>query len=194
MDPVPFASVDASALRWLPAGEPPLAWELRAGPALLLRIEWATDRGSLATARAADVAWTFKRAGFLSPSIVARTAGTPTRVGVLTAHVASHAIQLAGGATYRLRRAGLALPAWSISTDTGAEIAHLELAAEGRTLAGGAVVVPASETRRPELPFLLAISWYFVVTAWAEERAVERLVELEQRVGSPGSEASVARN
>ncbi len=194
MEPVPFGSVDVGGLRWLPVQPVPPAWELRAGDALLLRLEWVAERGSLARARSAGGRWTLKRVGFLAPRITARAEGAAANVAVLTAHVSYHAIELADLPTYRLRRAGLAVPAWTLASESGREVAHLEPVGDGRALGGGAVVIPAAEAGRPELPLLLAVAWYFVVTAWREEFAFERLVELEQRVGAPGSEASGGRD
>ncbi len=194
MEPAPFAKVDATTLRWLPSAGPPPVWELRSGATLVVAIGWAASGGSLASARTASGTWSLKRVGFLAPRITARTAGAEANVAVLSAHVAYHAIDLADGSSFRLRRAGVALPAWVLTAGAGVEVAHIEPVGEGRTLAGGAVVVPPEATRRPELGLLLAISWYFVVTAWAEEYARERLVALEQRVGAPGSEASGGRD
>lgn len=177
MSLVPFASVDRTALRWLRGAGPRPSFTLSSGDASVATLVWAEGEGSLATADSSEGAWTLKRGGFLNPHITVR-AVTNGRgdLARLTAHFSHHRIDVAGRAGYRFHRAGLLVPAWTISSDDGVEVAHIEPVREGRTLVGGAVVVPADATQRPELLLLIVLGWYFIVLAWFEDEA---LVPLE---------------
>jgi hypothetical protein len=173
---VPFGSVDRIALRWLRGPGPETAFTLSSGDANVATLRWTEGARSLATAETADAQWTLKRGGFLNPHITARRAGSPADLARLSVHLSYHRIELAGGPGYRFRRAGLLVPAWTITTDDGVEVAHIEPVREGRTLVGGAVLVPAAAADRPELLLLVVLGWYFIVLAWFEDEA---LVPLE---------------
>jgi hypothetical protein len=175
---VPFPSVDVAALRWVRTQERPAAFSLRSEDQEIATLAWEKPEGSLATARTSAASWTFKRAGFLQPTILARQPGTEEPVARLTAHLSRHEITLGTGPSYRLRHVSHLVPAWSLTTDRGVEIVHVEPVAEGRSLQGGAAVVarPASD---PSLPLLLTISWYFVVLTWFEDEAIDALAPYE---------------
>lgn len=172
MDPAPFASVDTSALRWLRTSTSPAAFELSAGETLLGRLAWARTEGSLATWSSADGATTLKRIGFFHPRVTARIANSSRDVARVSVHLNYHRIELTGGPGYRFHRAGLLVPAWKVTADSGTELAHIEPVREGRALAGGAVVVAPTGARRSELPLLLGLSWYVIVLSWFEDEAL----------------------
>ncbi|HTW40220.1 MAG TPA: hypothetical protein VMF04_05125 [Thermoplasmata archaeon] len=183
MDFVPLDRVDATSLRWLRTSEEPLEFDLLAGDQGVARLAWSGPSGSLATARTANAAWTLKRVGFLNPRVTVRADGTPADAARLSVHFNYHRIEVAGGSTYRFHRAGVLVPAWKVTTEGGRELLHIEPVREGRKLMGGAVIAPADATGVPDLPILLAVSWYFIVLAWFEDEA---LVPLE------GTDAPVA--
>jgi hypothetical protein len=172
MDPVPLASVDATALRWLRIGERPLRFELRAGDALLARLEWQKDSGSLAVATGAEGAWQLKRSGFLNPHVTVRRAGESVPVARLSVHLNYHAIDIAGGPSFRFHRAGVLLPAWKVTAADGREVLHVEPVREGRVLAGGAVLASAESSRSAPFLLLVVLSWYFIALAWFEDETV----------------------
>jgi hypothetical protein len=175
---VPFASVDRSALRWLRTGTEPPEFTLLSGDAPVAILRWAKRHGARATAETADGGFTLGRNGFLVPHLTIRREGSETPVGRLTNRLGHHDLEVGGGGTYSLRRAGLLLPAWSLSDPAGAEVAHLEAVAETRPLEGGAVLVSGSPPP-PVLLVLLLLSWYLIVLSWFEEEAAEALAPLE---------------
>lgn len=176
---VPFASVDRSALRWLRTGETVAEYTLLSGDAAVATIRWARRRGAGAVAETADGAWALGRHGFFVPHLTARRTPDAPPVARLTNHLGHHRIEIGGGASYRLRRAGLLLPAWSLTTERGEEVAHLEAAGETRRLDGGAVIVAPGTIAPAELLLLLLLSWYLIALLWFEDEAVEALVPLE---------------
>lgn len=175
---VPFSSIDVSALRWVRTRDSPAAFSLRAEDQEIATLAWERAEGSLATGTTTEATWTFKRAGFLQPTILARQPGRDEPVARLTAHLARHEIRIGPGPGYRLRHVSHLVPAWRLTTDRGEELMHLEPVAEGRSLQGGAVVVSGPATE-PSLALLITISWYFVVLTWFEDEAIEALAPFE---------------
>ena len=181
---VPIASVDRSAFRWLRSAQHPTAFSLLSGDSPVARLAWSRPTGSAAIATSAEGSWTLEHRGFLNPTVVVRAEGQRTPIARLTAHVNHHTIEVAGGSTYRLHRAGMLLPAWKVTSANGEEVLHIEPAAEGRNLVAGAVLPSASETARADLLVLVLLSWYFVVLAWFEDETIRPLEQLQE--AAPG--------
>ena len=180
MVPVPLSSVDRSTLRWIRTRESPAAFSLRAGEGEgeVATLSWDRAGGSLATAVTAEQTWTLKRAGFLQPTILVRTPGTPAPVARLTAHLARHEISVGEDPPYRLRHISHLVPAWRLTTGRGEEVLHIEPVPERRSLQGGAVVVSPTAPV-PSTLLLVVLSWYFVVLSWFEDEAIEALAPYE---------------
>jgi hypothetical protein len=177
----PFASVDRSALRWLRSAEDPIEFTLSSGDTTLETLRWEKRSGSLAGVDTADAQWTVKRAGFLNPHIAVRAAGSATEVARVTVHWNYHRIEIAGGPSFRFHRAGVLVPAWQVTTDTGAELVHIEPVREGRRLEGGAILVSPAGAGAKSLPLLLAVTWYFIVLVWFEDEALLPLEGTDDR-------------
>jgi len=173
----PLSAVDRTTLRWLRTRDHPDAFSLLSGEATVATLEWAQRGGSLATLRSATGEWTLKRGGFLNPHITVRF-GEKT-LARLSVHFNHHQIDLASGRSYRFHRAGVLVPAWTVTRSAGEELLHLEPVREGRHLVAGAIVVSAAAADLPDLLLLVAISWYFIVLAWFEDEAVETLAPFE---------------
>ncbi len=175
MDFAAFESVDATSLRWLRRGESPLQFDLLAGERLVASLEWRAHGGTFATARTAQGSWTLKRVGFLNPEITVRPHGSNENVARLTAHLQYHRIELTKGLTYRFHRAGVLVPAWQVTEETGREVLHVEPVRDGRKLVGGAVLAPAFAPALVGFRLLLLVSWYFIALAWFEDEALATL-------------------
>jgi len=173
----PLSTVDRTTLRWLRTRDRPDAFTLLSGETTVATLEWVQRGGSLATLRSSSGEWTLKRGGFLNPHITARS-GEAT-VARLSVHFNHHQVDVTGGRSYRFHRAGVLVPAWTVTTPAGQELLHLEPVREGRHLSAGAVVVASEAADLPDLLLLTAISWYFVVLAWFEDEALETLAPFE---------------
>ena len=173
---VPFASVDRGALRWQRTVDTPMEFTLSSGEKLVARLRWAHSGGSLATVELAGATWSVERGGFLNPHLIAREGEHGPILGRLTAHMSHHTIELPTGVAYRFHRAGILVPAWTVSRADGQEVLHLEPVREGRKLEAGAVIPAADATSLPELLLLTVLAWHFIVLAWFEDEA---LVPLE---------------
>lgn len=172
----PLSSVDASTLRWLRTGDPPLEFSLLSGATLVARLRWQKEAGSLATAESASETWSVKRGGFLNPHVTVRKEHGTQDLARLSVHLNHHEIEIPGGPTYRFRRAGLLLPAWKVTGRDGEEILHVEPVREGRALVAGAAVAPSAAASRAEFLLVVVLTWYFIALAWFEDEA---LVPLE---------------
>ncbi len=71
----PAGSVESGPLVWKQGAATQRHYELRAGEALVAELDFLKAFGTLARGRAASGAWTFKRTGFLSPVVTARSEG-----------------------------------------------------------------------------------------------------------------------
>ena len=172
---VPFSSVDRSALRWIRADGPANGFDLLAGDARVASIRWTPHAESTATLERSDGTWQLEHRGFLNPHIAVRGSPDGPRLARLSVHLGHHAIDVRGGGSYRFQRAGLLVPAWSVSGPDQRELVHLEPVRSGRTLEGGAVVVDPGAVDRADLLLLVVLAWYFVVLAWFEDETVATL-------------------
>jgi hypothetical protein len=172
MELVALASVDATALRWLRTADSPAAFELASGDRPVGRLAWQRPSGTLATFATADSAVSLKRVGFLHPIVTARRASDPRDLARVSVHLNYHRIEIAGGPSFRLHRAGLMVPAWKVSTEGGTELLHIEPIREGRKLVGGAVIASPDGARRGEIGLLAGLAWYMIVLAWFEDEAL----------------------
>ncbi|MGP8077513.1 MAG: hypothetical protein ACLQD8_01560 [Thermoplasmata archaeon] len=175
---VPIDSVDRSTLRWLRTGESTPEYTLLAGESAVAVLKWARPRGARATAETAQGTWTLGRGGFLVPHLTVRRAEREAPIARLTNRLGHHEIEVGGGGSYRLQRAGLLLPAWALWDEQGREQIHIEAVAEARRLEGGAVIASGTAPA-PELLLLVVLSWYLIVLLWIEDEAVEALVPFE---------------
>jgi len=153
-----------------------MTFTLESGDRRLAEIHWARHEGSHASAESVDATWTLSRGGFLSPFLTIRATGSETDLVRVSPHLNFHRIEIKGGTTYRLHRAGHLVPAWTISTEDARELAHIEPVRERRALVGGAILVDPPGVNLPELLLLLVASWYFIGLSWFED---EMLVPFE---------------
>ncbi len=189
---VAFSAVDRSALRWLKTSDRPIGFTLSSGEAEVATLRWKEHPGSLAVAETGTGAWTLKRGGFLNPIVTVRPSSGGADLARLTVHLNYHRVELAGGRAYRFHRAGLLVPAWTVSTDEGRELVHIEPVREGRRLEAGAVVISPGSVDLPELLLLVVLGWYFIVLAWFEDEALTPLAgpDVSPPAGSrPGTSA-----
>lgn len=165
-----LSKVDLSVLRWTRVAGERHSFHLGAGDATVAELAWQKSHGSLATASTKDGQWTLKRAGLLHAHLTMRSAGSEKDLARVFMQWRDHLIQLAGGATYHLRRDSLLVPAWTVSDAASSQPAFvIEPVREGRRLEGGIVTVRPEARALPALGLLLLLSWYFVVLSWFED-------------------------
>jgi hypothetical protein len=188
---VPLANVDPSGMRWLRSAEDATLFTLLAGEDAVATVQWEKGNGAHANAAAAGATWTVRRVGLLTTQLTLRAGGASTDLAKMTLHVGVHRgenyhlVKFVDGATYRLHRAGVQTPAWTVTTEAGAEWIHIEPVRDGRRLVSGAVVVDGAARTSPDLLALLVLSWFFIVLVWFEDESLlpfeEVLSDLERR-------------
>jgi hypothetical protein len=164
--------VDVGALRWTPVADSPRSFELRAGDALLARLDFPHSAGSLGHATTASGTYSLKRGGFLVPHVTIRTNPEGPDLARLTAHFGTALLDVDGKNTYRLHRAGLLVPAWQVTDFAATPLVDIEPVADGRRLAGGLATVSAVGRGSPDLLLILVVAWYFILLTWFEDEAV----------------------
>lgn len=165
------------------------AYELRAGEETLATLTWRSMGGSLATARTAEGAWTFKRSGFWQQRVTARPLDSEREVATFKPEwTGNGTLTLEGGRVYRWVSTGF----WrQRSTWQGAHEAEIVgfsdasgFKTEGKVeLSVVAAALPetaqlddlysplAPEALAPpsaplaELPLLVTLGWYLIVLA-----------------------------
>jgi len=149
-----------------------MTFALASGETRVAEVHWKRKESSHATAEVAGATWTLARGGFLNPRISVHVEGATPEIVRVSPHLNYHRIEIAGGANYRLHRAGHLVPAWKITTDDGREVAHIEPVREGRALMAGAVLTEPPASDSPDLLPLLVSSWYFIGLSWFEDEAL----------------------
>jgi hypothetical protein len=171
MELTAFAAADLNTVRWVRSTEDRHEYTLKAGDATVAVMKWEKHIGSLAHVAIVGDEWTLKRAGFLNPHLTARQSKQNVEVARMTIHSRTHLLDIRGGASYRFRRTGLLVPAWTLLDSKESKLLEIEPVRQSGRLMGALVSVEALGRTRPELPLLLAMSWYFVVLAWLEDEA-----------------------
>ncbi len=178
---VPLGKVDLSALRWIRDPEAPTGYSLRSGEEAIATLSWDPERRRLARLETADGVYRLERQGFLSPRIALLREGEREVRGGLTSFFegvhSRHAIALPTGISWILARAGVSVPAWSISESGGTEVAHLEPVREGERLDGAIIEVEKAPPEPEVLVYALALAWYFIALAWFEDEVVAGWVD-----------------
>ena len=171
-----IASVDIAALRWIRVEGGHHDFELRSGDTAVAKLSLSPERGGPARAESIEGRYTIDRAGFLRPRLTLRRDGSSTVLARLVSGPeglpARHAIEIGGHVTYGLSRAGVSVPAWSISAADGTEWAHLEPIREGRQLLGSVCDVESTMPADSSSLYALILTWCFISHAWLEDEVV----------------------
>jgi hypothetical protein len=172
-------------------------YELRAGDEVLATLRWEKNWGSLATARTAEGAWTFKRAGFWQQRVAVWPAGEAREVATFTPKwTGDGALVVAGGRTFRWAGKGFwgLEKFWQAGEDTPPLVGFKHQGAirtEARVvLSPAAAVLPETvqldDLYRPlppeamappsaplaELPLLVTLGFYLMVLEVMDSAAV----------------------
>ena len=137
--------------------------ELRGGTDLYGSLSWERMFGSLATAETADGSWTFKRSGFMTTEVTARVTGSDATVASLRPGWLGKGTLIVGNELFDWSSTGFWHAAWGFSRPGGAPVVQFQ---PKFTLLRRAtdVVIDASAWAMPELPLLVTLGWYMMVS------------------------------
>ncbi len=159
---IPVDSHTTGGLAWEQSSMWTRRWELRSADSPLAELQFDSPVGSRATAIAAGAAWTFKRCGFFSPVITARTAGTETDIAFYRPHWPQSSGRLvAGSEQLEFRSVNFWASRWTLFASQDQELIAFENA--GLTRHGANVTVREAARNRADLPLLLTFCWYLLV-------------------------------
>jgi len=155
------------------------SFELRAGEERAGTLEFRSSRGSLAVARTAASAWTFKRVGSFSPRATARLEGSERDLVVYTPRWIGQSGEIAfeSGERLHFAPAGFWGTRFALSDSTGQTLATFGPEPEAHRFSDhfrtqAIVSVDPAASARPDLCLLLLFCWYLVVLHHGDAAAV----------------------
>jgi len=159
----PIKEVADQVLRWTQPSSFKREFELRAGEDVLATLRWQKTFGSLALAESPGGAWTFKRSGFLTPTVSVRAQGSESTVAVLKPGWRGEGtLQFSDGRRYQWVIAGFWRPQWTFAGEGGGPLIHFkyDLAFLQQTME---VEIEPGAGSLKDLPLLATLGWYLIV-------------------------------
>ncbi len=165
--------VDGAGLQWEVSCANKRAFELREGAETVASLTFQKSWGTLAIGETADGQWTFKRVGFLPPTITMRAAGSdenlaefrPDRIG------SSAEVEFASGSRFQWCHDKEQGHKWTMASADGAPLLHFK----AHTWIYGEPIqleIEAAARELPELTLLVLLGEYFLMLLSASQLGV----------------------
>jgi hypothetical protein len=156
----PLADFAQQELLWVQPAAMKREHELRAGDEVVANLRF--ERGSLASAVAAEGEWTFKRQGFWQPRVTARAAGSPSDIALFRPHWAGGGrLELADGTALQLSSANFWQSQWVWQQQDRVLLRYK--GRHGLIKAGGALELAPEAAHRPDIALLALLGWYLIL-------------------------------
>jgi hypothetical protein len=166
----------------MPVGEDEMEWcqpetlhrlyQLTRNGETIATLRFEKYGGSLATGEYAQKQWTFKRAEFLSPRVLAREAGSEADLAVFTPSWTGRGwLAFASGRRYQLRPTNFWSTEWVFEAEDGTAAVILT-GPHGVFKQGGHATVTESAASLPETPVMLILIWYLRILMNEDASAV----------------------
>lgn len=158
-----FDARQMSGLEWHQESAFGRTYHLKVGDSVLAEVAFTKVLGTLAEAKTASAAWSFKRRGVFSAVVGARPLGEEREIATYHPNWSSSKgmLKLEGGEELHLRSANLWASEWVVSTAAGEEI--LRYHNQGFLKHGARVEITERARQHPQLPLLLSLTWYILV-------------------------------
>ena len=167
---LPFAS--SSPLVWTQPKAMSRAYELRSPDSLIGHLRFEKPCGSLASAEVASQRWTFKRVGFLAPSVTVRSANLEADIAVFRPHWGGGGIlRFADGHEAQWRSTNFWRSQWAFLGSDNQIVVQFRHH-EGFFKASAQLEFERSGAALPEFPLLAALGWYLMILAADDAAAV----------------------
>lgn len=159
----PFTS--SSSLVWTQAKAMSRAYELRSADSLIGHLRFERSCGSLATAEVASQKWTFKRVGFLAPSVTVRSPNVEADIAVFRPHWGSGGtLHFADGHQAQWRCTNFWGSQWAfVGSDHHVVVRFSHH--EGFFKVSAQLEFEHTSAAIPEFPLLSALGWYLMILA-----------------------------
>lgn len=167
---IPFSS--SSPLVWAQPRATSRAYELRSADSLIGYLRFEKSCGSLASAEVASQKWSFKRIGFLAPSVTVRSPNLGADIAVFRPHWGSGGtLHFADGHQAQWRCTNFWGSQWAfVGSDNHIVVRFSHH--ESFFKASAQLEFEQSSTALPEFPLLVALGWYLMILAADDAAAV----------------------
>ena len=157
-----LADFSGRMLRWTQTGAFSLLHELRADDTVMATLEFRSSFGCLATGRAEDRSWTFKRIGFWRPRATVRIEDSADNLAVF-----EHSTWSGGGSLTLAdhRQIQVTTGSWQTCLEfrDSDGLVLFRYHTEGFMREAAELEILPAAARMSELPWLLLFGWYLVV-------------------------------
>ena len=169
---IPIQARMLNGLEWRQPAAFSRTYELKSGDSVLAGLAFQKVFGTLARAWTAGAAWTFKRAGFLTPVVTVRAEGSETDIATYHPNWTGNKglLQLPGGERMEFRTTSFWAGEWALHDAQGAEV--LRFHNKGLLHHGANVEVSEVGKARADIALLLALCWYILVLHMQDSPAV----------------------
>lgn len=152
-----------STLEWRQESAMERFYELKGGDTTYVTLRFQKIFGSLAEAESGSAKWTFKRAGFVSPRVGARLAGTEDDIAIYVPKWTgtSGEITLTSGEKLNFKSLGFWGRRWALESGSGELL--IEFANQGGLRAVAEMSVKEPARKRQDLAFLASFCWYILL-------------------------------
>ncbi len=149
--------------------------EFRIDGQLYATLRWNKMYGSLATAVCRAGRFTFKRTGFLRPSITVRREDSDSNLAVMTFEgsaivntlaVVRGRVDFESGEVFTFKKVGLRKPRWAFYTRSGISLIEFLKIRAGKPRVQ--IVIKEEYRRIPYVHILLVLGWYAIVLDYEE--------------------------
>jgi hypothetical protein len=173
---VEFDRRQMSGLEWHQESAFGRRYNLKSGDSVLAEVAFVKTLGTLAEARTAGNAWSFKRRGVFSTSVGARPLGEEREVAAYQPNWTSSKglLRLENGEEFQLRSANFWDSEWLLSDVEGAPV--LRFHNRGFLKHGAQIDIEEKGRVHPALELLLTLTWYLLVLHQMDSTAVTAVV------------------
>ena len=162
----------SSPLAWAQPKTMSRAYELRSADSAAGYLRFEKSCGSLASAEVASQKWTFKRTGFLAPSITVRSANREADLAVFRPHWGrGGTLHFADGHQAQWRCTNFWGSEWAFLGNDNHSIVRFRHH-EGFFKASAQLEFEPSSAALPDFPLLVALGWYLMILAADDAAAV----------------------
>jgi hypothetical protein len=158
-----FDTRQLSGLEWHQESAFGRTYHLKSGDSVLAQIAFKTALGTLAEARTAGSAWSFKRRGVFSTMIGARLLGEEREIATYQPNWSSSKglLKLENGEEFHLKSANFWASEWVLSAVDGQEL--LRYHNQGFLKHGARLELTERAKQHPQLQLMVVLTWYILV-------------------------------
>jgi hypothetical protein len=158
-----FDARQLSGLQWHQESAFGRTYHLKAGDSVMAELAFPKMLGTLAEARTAGSAWTFKRRGAFTAVIGARRLGEELEIATYQPNWSSSKglLKLENGEEFHLKSANFWASEWALATVDGQEM--LRYHNQGFLKHGALLEVSERAKQHPQLQLLVLLTWYILV-------------------------------